>query len=83
MPKAKQLQPAKAVEKKEVKTAPEKVEKKAEGKEQTIQSLRQQIARQRVEMSVGKVKDVRSISKLRDQLARQLTIQRMKELGEV
>lgn len=49
--------------------------------EVSIDALRIQIAKLRAELRVGKVKDVRSIAKLRDQLARQLTAQRLKELG--
>ncbi len=49
--------------------------------EVSVEALRTQIAKLRAELRVGKVKDVRSISKLRDQLARQLTAQRLKELG--
>lgn len=49
--------------------------------EVSVDALRVQIAKLRAELRVGKVKDVRSISKLRDQLARQLTAQRLKELG--
>lgn len=51
--------------------------------EVSVDALRVQIAKLRAELRVGKVKDVRSISKLRDQLARQLTAQRLKELGAV
>lgn len=46
-----------------------------------IETLRIQLGKLRAEKRVGKVKDVRSISKLQDQIARALTIQRMKELG--
>lgn len=49
--------------------------------EVSIDALRIQIAKLRAELRVNKVKDVRSIAKLRDQLARQLTAQRLKELG--
>jgi len=49
--------------------------------EVSIDALRVQIAKLRSELRIGKVKDVRSVSKLRDQLARQLTAQRAKELG--
>lgn len=51
--------------------------------EVSVEALRVQIAKLRSELRVGKVKDVRSVSKLRDQLARQLTAQRIKELGAV
>lgn len=46
-----------------------------------VETLRSQLGKLRVEKRAGKVKDVRSISKLQDQIARALTIQRMKELG--
>ena len=46
-----------------------------------IETLRAQLSKLRTEKRVSKVKDVRSISKLQDQIARVLTIQRMKELG--
>lgn len=63
------------------KTAPvEKKEKKAQT-ETNVHVLRNQLAKLRAEMRVGKVKDVRSASKLRDQIARVLTAERAKELG--
>jgi len=46
-----------------------------------VETLRTQLSKLRAEKRVSKVKDVRSISKLQDQIARVLTIQRMKELG--
>jgi ribosomal protein L29 len=50
--------------------------------EQTsVEALRAQLAKLYAEKRVGKVKDVRSISKLRDQIARALTAERMQELG--
>lgn len=48
---------------------------------ENVETLRAQLGKLRAERRVGKVKDVRSISKLQDQIARVLTIQRMKELG--
>ena len=47
----------------------------------SVETLRAQLSKLRAEKRVSKVKDVRSISKLQDQIARVLTIQRMKELG--
>lgn len=58
------------------------VEKKAEKTQETnVEVMRQQLAKLHVEHRVGKLKDVKSISKLRDQIARVLTAQRIKELG--
>ena len=58
----------------------EKKEKKVQT-ETNVHVLRSQLAKLRAEMRVGKVKDVRSASKLRDQIARVLTAERAKELG--
>ncbi|MBI5151747.1 MAG: 50S ribosomal protein L29 [Candidatus Pacebacteria bacterium] len=58
----------------------EKKEKKVQT-ETNVHILRNQLAKLRAEMRVGKVKDVRSASKLRDQIARVLTAERAKELG--
>ena len=62
------------------------VEKKEKSEKSTqtetnVLVLQVQLAKLRAEMRVGKVKDVRSASKLRDQIARVLTADRMKELG--
>lgn len=50
--------------------------------EVSIEALHVQLAKLRAELRVGKVKDVRSGAKLRDQIARQLTAQGKKERGE-
>lgn len=59
----------------------EKTEKKQAVQETNVEALRAQLAKLRAEKRVGKVKDVRSLSKLRDQIARVLTAERMKQLG--
>ncbi|HAV15293.1 MAG TPA: hypothetical protein DCX25_03110 [Candidatus Pacebacteria bacterium] len=63
-----------------------KVEKKVEAKvevkngQKTVQTMQEEIVKKRMELLAGKLKDVRSISKLRDELARFKTAERMKEL---
>lgn len=76
-----------AVKKAEVK-AEKKVEakidkkgvKKVENAQKTAQTMQEEIVKKRMELLAGKLKDVRSISKLRDELARFKTAERMKEL---
>ena len=80
----------KTVKKPTVKKAEEKIDKKVEKKveakvevkngQKTVQTMQEEIVKKRMELLAGKLKDVRSISKLRDELARFKTAERMKEL---
>ena len=62
------------------KKAEKKVEKKVESGQKTVQTMQEEIVKKRMELLAGKLKDVRSISKLRDEVARLKTAERMKEL---
>jgi len=50
---------------------------------QSITQLRKDLSNKRMELRMGKLKDVRSISKIQDKIARILTAQRAKELETV
>jgi len=48
-----------------------------------VQELQKEVVAKKLEMKVGKVKDVRTVAKLRDEIARLLTAIRAKELEQV
>jgi len=48
-----------------------------------VRELEKEVVTKKLEMKVGKLKDVRAVAKLRDEIARMLTMIRAKELEEV
>lgn len=57
------------------------VEQKQEQK--TVVQLQTELMKMRMELLAGKLKDVRKISKTRDDIARRKTVERAKELAQV
>jgi ribosomal protein L29 len=66
----------------ETKVETKKVEKKADA-QKSVADLQKELVVKRMELMMGKLKDVRSISKTQDEIARLKTLARMKELTTV
>lgn len=60
----------------------EKTAKKKDETQKTVQELQKEIVIKKMELRMGKLKDVRSISKTLDEIARLKTMERMKELTQ-
>lgn len=78
-PKAEKKELAMAAPK-EQKATPTKSTKKETSVEKTLEQLQKDVVMKKMELMMGKLKDVRSISRTNDEIARLKTAARMKEL---